>query len=209
MKNLIVLGAILIILISACKKDDEIIVTDPDPVITKNYNPMSIGSYWIYDHYEIDTLGNETLLTISDSIRITGDTLINGQSYKVYMGTKTSQWSVQYMLRDSADYVVGSDGIIYLSKSNFTDTLGKGIVSFMTYSYKMEQTVAAITVPAGSFNVVNYQGTYYANNPPPTVTYPRFQNNYYADGIGRIADSYFYYSNPKYYERRLVRYHIE
>lgn len=209
MRKLIILGVLSIILISACKKSDEIIIKDPEPVPTKNYNPMSIGSYWIYQHYEIDTLGNETQLSVTDSVRITGDTLINSLNYRIYKGTKPNQWNVLYMLRDSGDYVVDSDGLIYLSKSNFVDTLNKGIIGLMSFSYKMEQPVAAITVPAGSFNVVNYQGTYDANNPPSGVTYPRFQNNYYTDGIGRIADSYFYYSNPKYYERRLVRYHIE
>nr|MBC8147027.1 hypothetical protein [Bacteroidota bacterium] len=149
MRKLIILGVLSIILISACKKSDEIIIKDPEPVPTKNYNPMSIGSYWIYQHYEIDTLGNETQLSVTDSVRITGDTLINSLNYRIYKGTKPNQWNVLYMLRDSGDYVVASDGLIYLSKSNFVDTLNKGIIGLMSFSYKMEQPVAAITVPAG------------------------------------------------------------
>ncbi|MFC2111145.1 hypothetical protein ACFLQ5_01695 [Bacteroidota bacterium] len=207
MRKLVILGVLSIILISACKKDNKIIEIVNEPTI--NYNPSTIGSYWIYDHYEIDEQGNEKLLTVTDSVMITGDTLINNHTYKVYKGTSLNQWNVLYMLKDSGDYVVDSDGMIFLSTSNYTDTLDKGKFGLMTYSFKMEQPAAAITVPAGSFNVINYQGTYNTVNPPTGVTYPRYRNNYYTDGIGRIGDSYFYYNNPKNYERRLVRYNIE
>jgi hypothetical protein len=58
MRKLFFIGFALAILTS-CQKNDE------NPLQKKSvYLPLEIGNYWVYEHYKIDTLGNETKLSL-------------------------------------------------------------------------------------------------------------------------------------------------
>ena len=59
MKSRILAFAISLLAFMACNKTD-----DNNPVIEKdppNYFPMTTGSYWVYNTYKIDSMGNEEL----------------------------------------------------------------------------------------------------------------------------------------------------
>ena len=76
-----------------------------------NYTPLSIGNYWVYEGYKIDTNGIEEPLNNHDSLVIKRDTIINGHSYFVLEGNKISSiWKIKGIFRDSAEYAVNSDG---------------------------------------------------------------------------------------------------
>ena len=107
---------ILSLAVLSCKKDKitpQIPQTPPPP---NSYTHVTTtGSYWVYDWYDVDSTGNETpwYSAGKDTVRIVGDTSINGEVFQHYKG---NQWSSQfeYFRRDSSGYVVDPNGdIIY------------------------------------------------------------------------------------------------
>jgi hypothetical protein len=211
MRRLIIIAFVLPILFSCNKENNEI---EPSEVLT--YFPLEIGNYWIYQHYKIDTLGNETILEAIDSITITKDTLIRGDNFFIFeghsdMGFCDLDGSV---LRDSSGYLVDSAGNIFFAESNFTDTL-LTYAAFIdgdtvyTIDYKMEQHDIDVITPAGSFEVLNYRGTLIMHEEVEDLPSTRYMNNFYSKDVGKIVSTYLFMSVPYTYERRLVRYHIQ
>ena len=84
MRNLVFLGLALVFLFS-CKKETEELQENNNQVPV-SYMPLKIGNYWIYQTYKIDSLGNESIDGAVDSVRVTKDTLINGNTYFVLEG---------------------------------------------------------------------------------------------------------------------------
>ena len=103
---------LLSLAILSCKKDK--MAPTPQPV--NSYTHVStVGSYWVYDWYDVDSTGNETLLATNwkDTIRIVGDTTINGEVFQHYEGKEFNQFT-EYYRRDSSGYVVSPNGgIVY------------------------------------------------------------------------------------------------
>ena len=218
MRNLTVLGMILIVLAS-CNKEK----TNPpidNPKVQFSYLPMKVGNYWVYRHYNIDTIGHiiQTAETpITDSVVITGDTIINGNRYFVFEGTNypvALGWGVIDLLRDSSGYIVNAQGIIKFSKDNFTDTLAFTTAIFNNdtvyrLSYKMEETDTIVTVPAGSYGVLNYRGTVQTKMKIPGIPNPRYINTFYAGNVGCIVETYFFLSSATISEKRLIRFRAD
>lgn len=220
MKSLLSLLAI-VVLLSACKKDaeEDPIIPDPELEILPVYMPLNHGSYWVYDHYRIDTTGEETFQNKSDSLVIQRDSIVNGVSYAVLEGKTVapgSEWRVIDLLRDSADCVVNLSGIPLFASENYVDTLFSHIFlnpqtsdTMYTIHVRMKPTPQQISVPAGNFDVINANGVFTAFQ----ITHPEGHNPrnmpvLFAKDVGRVLDNYFFVSSPFNYERRLVRYHI-
>lgn len=216
MRKLICLGLVLAMFIS-CDKDD-----DNDEIIeNKNkeasYLPLEIGNYWIYQHYNIDSLGNETQVDRMDSVLISKDTMINDLQYYVLEGssfpTNNGIWGPIDFLRDSSGYVVNFQGKIRFSEDNFVDTLVfdnriYGEDTVYTSSYKMENTAMQVSVPAGEFEVLNFKGTLYTPHNHPRIANPRYLNTYYSKNVGKVLSTYFYIHSLYISEKRLVRYYV-
>ncbi len=213
MKKLFVIGLIVFSLLS-CEKEN--------PGTTNNevfsYDYLQIGNYWIYEHFEIDTTGNEEKISETDSIVITRDTLINNNTYFIFEGTNypyNRQWEIVRILRDSSGYLINNEGTILLAPNNFTDTLIKKVyapvddVILYTLTTKMEHVEEPVTVRAGTFKVFNYRSTICTPDVIPGIPNPRYMDNYYASGVGEILDTYFYLRGITKFEKRLIRYHIE
>ena len=68
----------------ACSKDDKNDSPPKEPTDSSTpasaYYPMKVGSYWVYDVYEIDSNGTEAIVG-HDSIAVTKDTLIHGKTF--------------------------------------------------------------------------------------------------------------------------------
>jgi hypothetical protein len=198
---------------SSCKKEDDI--------KTKiGYFPLSIGNYWIYQEFMIDTSGNEIANSKLDSVIIKRDTIINDKKYFVFEGTNypftaRGNWGIVDILRDSSGYIVNQNGTVLFTRDNFTDTIAYHAVTDMEngdtlvlMTYQMDKMNKIITVPAGSFDALNYRGTVTTSMNTPGIKYPRYLNIYYADGVGKILYTYFYVQSPTIYEKRLVRYYV-
>jgi len=214
MRNLFVSG-VIIILLSSCNKDDGSTPSGSQPL---NYLPLKVGNYWIYQHYDIDTSGNETMTARIDSMVITRDTIIRDKQYFVLEGTDYPfvypGWNIIDIMRDSSGCLVNHNGTIRFAADNFSDTLAGRILvvgndTMYTLTYKMEKPYYPVQVPAGLFEVLNYKGTVCTLLNISGVVYPRYLNTYYTNDVGKILSTYFYLHSPEFSEKRLIRYYIQ
>lgn len=183
----------------------------------KDYFPLKVGNYWVYQTFRIDTLGNEFLESSkNDTITIVNESIING--YKYYgIRDRHCLLNVNKIIyyRDSSDCIIDLNGKIILSTTNFTDTINIFTDQYFTNKYytlsrKMEKTEEPITVPCETFyKVINAKQTLISNSKFRHVRNPRYLNSYYAPGVGHIISTYCYLLTPEIYEERLVSYHIE
>lgn len=217
MEKLIVLALIVICFFSACKKDVTIPTTHleyecgtPSPI---SYFHLNYGSYWVYDWYVIDSLGNETFLNITDSIFISGDTTIGNSTYSISEGTWFGGSPFVEYLRDSSFHLVNEAGRVFCSSTNFTDTLHiwNSMNGDETGFLKMAQNTSSVTVPAGTFTslnavytVVNNVGTW------PCIGALDIHNNFYSEYVGKVKSTFQITGDNscKVYEQRLRDYLI-
>jgi len=197
--------------VMSCEKND------PVAEQSAGFLPLQIGNYWIYQHVDIDSLHNETFRDYTDSVSISRDTLINGNQYFILEGTNypasRGQWEILDILRDSMGYIINQKGIIRFAENNFTDILASKTEvhqedTLFILNYKMESMENSCQVPAGQYEVLNYKGTVSYHVDIPGIQNPRYLNTYYADGVGKVLQSYFYFSSPVISEKRLLRYKI-
>jgi hypothetical protein len=218
MRIMLFAGLILLSVIIACeqKKDVTALPDDSQP----DYFPMTTGSYWVFNSYKIDSLGNEFLVSENDTVSIIGDTLIKGREYLIFFGKKWNALSVSKslsFLRDSAGYIVNEAGEIVFSAQDLENVLYDSyeIVDDDTLYYyfsRMEIYQHEMTLAGAhfdsllncTFNVLGYTS---GNE------LIRKDTNLYAPNVGRVIRQYCYLSqwlNEKYsYEERLIEYHIE
>jgi hypothetical protein len=199
---------------SSCKKEE-------DTIAKVSYLPLKVGNYWIYQEFMIDTSGNETANSIIDSVIINRDTIINRKKYFVLEGNypyrNRYQRGIIDNLRDSLGYIVNQNGTVRFAENDFTDTIAYSAAiniydtndTLYVLTFQMERINNHITVPVGTFEVLNYKGTVVTSMNIPGIKYPRYLSNYYAKGIGKILNTYFYIQSPNIYEKRLIRYYVK
>jgi hypothetical protein len=212
----VMLLALVLALFTACKKDDVDPIDNNPPESSPNYFPMTVGSYWVYETYEIDSMGVETFKNMRDSLFIAGDTTIRNHTYYLLKGTKygSSQIKTLNAYRDSNSYIVSHTGNVLFHPSNFSDTLSIGLNQlgsdsvFWSYWSKMESVPNQVQVPAGTFSSIRSATEFYFSwLPDPHKT--RTHYKYYADGVGQLINQFSFANNfHSYFEQRLVRYHI-
>lgn len=207
-------------LILSCQKEDDPINQENFPgFFTFKYMPLNVGNYWVYEHFQIDSLGNATSLEKFDSMAITRDSIIGDKKYFVLEGTNypygpPQEWGIIEILRDSLGCLVNQNGAIRLSQYNFTDTLAKKIETYQEDTlyaiyYKMEKCDHLVTVPAGSFEALNFRGELYNYKLDTPKMDERYLNYYYAKDVGKIVHTWYYMGLTDYYcERRLIRYSL-
>jgi len=168
---------------------------------------MTTGSYWVYEYSQTDTAGNTTV-TGTDTVKITGDSVINGNVYKVFEGSFLYNCSsCKLFRRDSSGYLISETGRVYFSASDF-DTLhiDNSQPSLYAAYYKMLADTS-VTVPAGTFNTLDYLGHVYVVN-PNSVPNPRITGNFYAYNIGIVKTRSVFIGGTEYLEAKLLSYYI-
>lgn len=218
MRRLFLLSFTLVVLASCEKEVDSPLIEDePQPTTHNAYFPLEIGNYWVYQHVNRDASNNETLTEIIDSIVVERDTFINGKQYFVIEGTNYpyngGDWETIELLRDSLGYLVNHQGAVRFSADNFDDILASKTEvieqdTLYTLTYQMAEVDQEFSVPAGTFEVLNFQGTVYSFRKLPGIDNPRYLNNLYAKGVGKVLQTYFFFNSPMISEKRLIRYHI-
>lgn len=208
---------VFLLFFTACQKD-----SSPNIISYESYSPYTIGSYWIYQQVLIDSNGTEQLRTTVDTVSVIGDSIINGLTYSILKG-KLIPFDPYFpsgiigYVRDSLHYLVNSKGTILFSSQDFNSTLSQfsttsynnGDTVTNNYSYKMENVTAPISLPAGTFNVLNYERTASSTDPLLNRIFAyRNSSQYYAKGVGKVLQSYIF-SDKRYLEQRLLEYHIE
>ena len=208
--------AVMAIFFFSCKKDEptELIPTT-DPTSTSNsYLPLKIGNYWVYKNYNRDSLGVETELSQIDSIYISKDTIINGNTFYIIEGENYPfNNSSRSILRDSGDYIVNNDGTILFSSSNFTSILNYFVFTnandtIYTSTAKMYNS-PQISTPAGLFSALNYKCEIVTTHPNNYIHNPRYTEDAYAQGVGKVYKVIFFINSPNFIVKRLLRYHVQ
>lgn len=199
-----------------CRKSPDEMPPLPAPSGTTQtvYNfPLTLGSYWIYEHTLLDSNFNVVSTGAIDSVFICGSTVINGDTFLVFdqqtNGSPTYAMPGfiygSYYLRDSAGYIVHPSGY-FVEHDNFQDTLDTySIPALTTYSF-MRHPDSILTVPAGTYPTIDYRTDHYFTNPQYM---DRSGHKFYADDIGVVSWITFYVQSGYYFQRRLLRYHIQ
>lgn len=212
MKTQIIIIAALMAFVS-CKKDK---IEDPNstPGTQLEFKtPKTVGSYWVYQRYQIDENGIETLLPEKDSIYVYGDTTINNLKYTIYKGNKFGQSNYTSIERDSSGYIVNHKGGILYSYTKFNDTIDAGSAGQMWDWYTTMINNIQVEVPVGTFNAIESRETYFKSSGEPANNCgDEFftLSKWYTKDIGKIKAQYGYISeimNCKYKEARLIEYY--
>ncbi len=203
---------VIIITFASCSKDVAIPENSTSAAIP-NYFPMTIGSYWVYDWYIVDSSGNSTFLNITDSISIVGDTLIGTDTFAIGVGGWFGGAPTRGYSRDSSGYLIDTSGRIYSSANNYIDTLYTWYpTSGTTMGYcKMIDIGEMVTVPAGTFRTINaaYVVVNLVGNWGCIGIYD-IHDKQYAENIGIVRTSFQNTPDPqcRVFEGRLRTYHI-
>lgn len=182
-----------------------------------SYEPMALGNYWLYQVISERPDGSLDALDRIDTVKITGQELIDDEAYFKYEATTTvfPFNAMTYYRRDSLGYIVDEKGTIY-----FSPEVGEGILHtyevapegeiLFTQDYQMDAQPTQIAVPAGSFESKVYRGTvtpfgsfvdYYDCEEQPYSAY--------ALGVGLVKTESHFASNYTAYTLVLVDYHLK
>jgi hypothetical protein len=203
----------------SCKKETTDLDTarvDPNsPPLTMYHLPITTGSYWIYQHEQTDSVGNVLAVGSVDSMFVAGDSLIGSVTYKkiVTIPGLGNQFfytpSNLQLLYDSGGYLVNPSGE-FIQQDNFVDTLKYDYVPLVYNAwFFMRHKDSLVTVPAGTFQTIDYEMHVYALQPNYPYGVPRYSHQLFANNVGKILETQYYMSVPNYNQRRLVRYHIQ
>lgn len=206
MRNLILLAITTVAVVSCTNETIE-------PKL--NYIPMKVGNYWVYENYQINEEGSETNLQKIDSVIISRDTIINGNKFYVFEGTRYPtelNRCILQIVRDSSGYLVRNDGRVLFSESNFSDILYSGFEitnnsdTLCSYTCKMVKPEDPIVLSIGTFDALIYLNI--VNTDYDIPGYPREFPNYYVANIGKVISTSGFFFSPIRFEQRLIRYNI-
>lgn len=209
MKRFLVFLLALNFLFSSCKKEEDSSQTG-NTITASDYFPLSVGSYWIYDVYQIATDGSETKHPNLDSVYISSDTLIDGHIYSVFKSD--SRLFPDQVFRDSSGYLIGPSGHIAFAPNNSEPILSTrtefiGPDTFYVYTNRMEKVAQAVSVPAGLFTPqLLLRQTYEVKLGSSDRTLEFLE--YRTPRIGAIISQFGTASGSQYTERRLLRYKL-
>lgn len=199
---------LLAIALFGCSKSDSTIPSSENAYPASAYYPLSVGNYWIYDLYEVDTNGVETFID-TDSMYIERDTILRGNRYFVKRTTRLNGVSI---IRDSSDYLVNRYGLKLFGPQDKSDTLDllalpfNGTDTTQIIRFQMNLQSRKITVPAGSFNILELiESVRYLSGSSIIRPYSLYR----APNVGTVyAESSYSHNNPIIIEYRLRRYFV-
>jgi len=220
MKKIILSGLFLTTMFS-CKKEEidinMVCTSDSTGVsIQKSpYFPMQVGNYWIYQHYQVDTLNHTENLTIPyDSLVIDRDSIIDGYKYYVFQGKIFGQgdWGIHSILR-----VEGLDLINTFGNIVATHDIPSGVLFDTTVFYQQTQDTLYrimskmigetefVSTPFSSVECIVKKECLSNMSLSPAAE----KNNYiyYGYGLGKVKFIYNYMSPPVHIfrEMRLIK----
>jgi len=215
MKKLILITIISSLLIFGCSKEKSIEENVAPPVVSSqsiNYIPLAIGNYWVYDTYSIDSLGNETLSSPSDSAYVDRDTIVNGKTFYIIEGDFNATTTVGAIIRNENNSIINLDGSISFTTNNLgvvyrNDTTFLGGGEFIASETWVNLQQINISVPAGAFLSYDKEKETTASD----VNYPwgiRNTHKSYNKDVGVIKGQYYFYTQPNYFESRLISYNV-
>lgn len=204
-------------LCSCHKKKEEIKTPTPPPTpvvdMPDNYfYPLKTGNYWVYKRTEVMGSGPTANTTITmDTIRITYDTIINGQrNYYFTDGVWEGIYAGFYA--DSAGYILNNGFVQAFIDLKPNDTLWRDSTpNYIIQTMRSPLTDTTITVPLGTYACwQTIQEVYFVNGTGnPDVPNPRTARRFYARNVGLIKSYAFYSNTPGGITAELVEVHLE
>lgn len=198
-----------LVFVFACKKEKE--KEFPD------FGQLKAGNYWVYERFDIDSVGNLNPRNEYDSCYIEKDTLINGKTYhKMVRPPQPNMpyWDIQY-LRDSLHYIVDEKGNRVFSSQDFSSIFSQydylqGSQRLYTVFSQMDDSEYNVYTPAGNFTTKGLIYNYTLWPDIPQQKQKRFVYKRYAKEIGIVAETLFpSFNGNEVIERRLVRYKVD
>jgi hypothetical protein len=212
-KALVAAAAFLVFYTSSCKDKKQ---PEPDPPIHyDDYAKLKTGNYWIYQLFDVDSLGEGPALNEFDSVYVSKDTQMNGNTY--YFLASTNLMSNNLWLRDSLHYIVNEYGMIMFSSEDFTTAFVSGPYFFgqdppdttAWFTRKMADKDLAYTTPAGVFITSDFQTIYDMYPSHNHAGTHRVIHKRYSKNVGIVSETLpFYIENMRYREKRLIRFHV-
>ncbi|HLP49466.1 MAG TPA: hypothetical protein VK154_01140 [Chitinophagales bacterium] len=208
MKQLTI-AALLLLLLQACQKDK----ANPTPesaTASEYFFPMKTGNYWVY---KITDSNYATPTVTYDTLRVIGDTSINGTTFYQLKTSNMQMIPNGSFVGESSGYIVYSDGKRFpLSLvANDTISLDSSAAPYYFRVYKSGSLDTAIAVPSGSFqaaeSILNFY--YLQGPPPPPNTNPRPILSYFAKNVGLVKCVTWYASGPGSIVSELESYYIQ
>jgi len=176
--------------------------------------PSTVGTYWVYQWYQVTFDGEETMLSRIDSVYVSGDSLIGGELFTVHKG---SFFFPEYQLisRDSSGYFIDQNRDVLFSYLNFTDTLDSGPQGDFLSWYTKMYDYQLVNVPAGTFLAIEARKFLYRPSGDPVNACGDQEvelGYFYSDGVGMVQAQTGYFGPIQacdyYEEARLIRYYI-
>ena len=220
-KLLLALSALILLCLPSCKKD-KMTTTDPSSkicdIVYVDYSHLKEGNYWIYEIFDVDSLGNAFATGKFDSVYAGPEQIINGRSYQVRLSPDASGMYTGYPVRDSLHYLVTQAGTIKFSSVDFNTIFNskyfvwtelKDTVALV--QHQMKDKNLKVKVPAGEFETSSYTETWDMYEKHVTGGYKtRAHKTRYNINIGVVSEVVsFYLYDRIYQERRLVRYKVK
>jgi hypothetical protein len=199
---------LLALALLGCSKSDSTTPPSENTYTASSYYPLSVGNYWVYDLYEVDTNGVEAFID-TDSMYIEKDTILRGNRYFV---KRTSRLNGVSIIRDSSDYLINRYGLRLFGPQDKSDTLDllalpfNGADTTQLIHFQMNLQSRKVSLPAGNFNVLELIESVRFLSGSSTI---RPYSLYRAPNVGIVySEGSYSHNNPIRIEYRLRRYFV-
>src|ERR1035437_875558 len=164
------------LLITSCKKDTAITA----PITAKNnstsstsYISLTVGNYWVYNVYQLDSAGTETFMNKTDSLYIQKDSIIGTKTYYYFKQSNDSTIGAS-VIPLANNWVIDSSGFIlslyhykFLDPIHLNDTIQKDTMTWGVVLYIVPLSFTNASVPAGLFSGISMNTRMRYLNPSP------------------------------------------
>jgi hypothetical protein len=201
-----------LITFSSCKKE-EVTECEADTqlaITTNDYFPISVGSYWVYEFRMHQVTGEISPNSSLDTLKVTGDTLIDGETYFVFNTNKPTQ-NTNYYRRVNQGEIVSETGVLVCPPDNsytgiynsYYDISGADTARHSWEEFSGYEMVSTTFGPAYSSiqKTINHKTW-------PTLGGNTFADTIYYSPIGILQRSFSYFTGGK-QVGTLVDYNIE
>lgn len=197
---------------SACQQNNNLQTSS-----SINWTNLDVGNYWIYDRIDVDMFGDTSISIAEDSVYVSQDTVINGNTYHTVVGWWLVS-NIPYHLRDSLQYLVDHTGKIWFSSiqgfgpfnvHSPSDCSGGGA---MIWQNEMGWYFSEIW--DGSYHTVISNNLGISCNPSNSYNSDVVLPTKYALGIGKVEEylmfsSWFHSNSPARFGRRLNHFYVQ
>lgn len=191
----------LIFLMGSCKEQEQ-------ELFTKPYLPLEIGNYWVFEVFEVDEFGRRFYFDRIDSLYISKQVIYNGLSYYELKGPLDieAEESFSTLLRNEGNMVVDYQGKVWSAPLSEDEEV-QHTLSFDTYdiNYSMKTFEKRITVEAGSYDALNFQGVFIDNSSAEIIG---FHNLFYGPCVGLVTETKYNIDRHTTLVRELTSYHV-